>query len=1129
MSELNKTAALPSDHESRNRAIVEFDKNMVVVAGAGSGKTSLLIERVLYQLLSAEIEPATFVAMTFTESAAAEMRARLRSSLEQLATLPPEELQQSRSEAGRLFARLSELEWSPEQIAEYSNDILSKLDAASVVTIHGFCSNLLRRHPVESGVSVEFRVDEGGELERLLDATWPEVLRSSSADPVRAAELEEILELTELSDLRKVFDMLVKSPAPLEAWAAGRIPELDNFNINMDAFRGAPERLRAMAAVAGATLFGNMCVEAAERIEFVISNPQVPLRTRFSSALDAVDASQKLSKEDRDWAEKICKELRHLWETDHAGIAKIIRWLAAPALETQRRRTREGWIAFDGLLVSARNLLRDHPEVRRDECRRFRAIFVDEFQDTDPLQYEIVLLLSENLNVPPARDPWSVQLSPGKLFVVGDPKQSIYRFRGADIGAYARAVDKIVEQGGAVLRLNVSFRSPSEILKPIDKIFVKWLDAQTEDEEHARAAPEYDAIVSFRPEPKLRFGGSPRVEIWSVAGTRAEQRRESEAEWIAAHIAENMNKRGLSAGEHSILLRAFSNVYVYSRALQKRNIPFLLEGGRTFYERVEVTDLLSWLRAVAEPNDSVAHLAALRSVAGAVPDAELARYANAGGAFSSNEIVDAQLFPGIHRTFTLIKKIRSYSSLAPDDAVRKILFETHLIELHAGGFDGAQRVANLEKCEQIASSLALDQRLTLHEITKEFARRLTTADVEPERSLSEAGIDAVRLITIHKSKGLEFDIVYLADLAREDGGKRGESYLKYHESERALEVYLQSSRRRTRASVEYKTNGEIHENAEDRRLFYVASTRARERLIFVAGEARSSLRTPWRERLCSAFSYDPEAPDRALLSDGLVLHCAQPAKIDITQITQAAAADALAPARRFLALQKNAAGARPPLVAPAGGGDFPGADSGESEDIIKIKNTREMDEFGDANDRIRRTEAIAAGVAVHQILQRADFASGEPLISNSELEKIARTAARDAHANENGVVSDVKNIMVAFEKSKLRERLRKVKIIARELPLLAHNSNVAGAPSAAGFADLVFEESGELVVADWKTGHPARERGANENAQFSEEERYSRQVLWYVRAVAETSQRPARAELFFIRADCSIVIKPPEN
>jgi ATP-dependent helicase/nuclease subunit A len=1136
----------PPDANDRERAVVERERNVVVVAGAGSGKTSLLVERALYSLLWGHVEPGRFVAITFTEAAAQEMRRRMRDSLEDLESASGADPNYRTKEGAFLHARARAEGIADETLRARARAASASIPTSAITTIHGFCSGCLRRHPVEAGVPLDPRLDDGAVLETFVDAEWWETLRALDPNDPEAAFA---LETFDPNDLREWFAGLLHPSIP----GAPEDPK-DRDAAAREALGswmgGWGDRLRASAAKIthkSGQKFAAWLRGMADQVDAILAGG-LPNYLKSNPPRLAGGSNTTLPDEEIKFAKRVERTLEILRSVDDAAVARAVAVLRPFAAAARRKFLAAGWLSYDGLLVHTRNLLRDDPNIRREEGGRLQAILVDEFQDTDPLQYEIVFFLAEAAGGAPARDAWSVRLAPGRLFLVGDPKQSIYRFRGADIEAYRRAEEKVLAEGGIRLALHANFRSPAELLAPLHRLFSDWLTPQNEEETAARAAPSYESMVAHRDGPKPKFGTSPRVEVWSPEASDDSQekgaaaRRRREADWIADEIHRQLScapgdpAHQDSKGRHdpkdfAILLRAFSDVAIYAGALQRRGIPYLLEGGRTFYERCEVAELLAWIRVVSEPNDAVALLAVLRSAAGAVPDAELARYAadspaprSAPGRWSADAAVDSQQYPGIARTFALVRELRALAGVLPaDDALRAILDRTRLRELHAAGFDGAQRIANLEKCQEIASRLAREDSLPIDGIAFELERRAKDSNDEGEGSLSESGIDAVSVLTIHASKGLEFDVLFLADLARAPRESRARSELAFREPAgpaglRGLVASAKRSGKRTTASALASLREAIHAAAEDRRILYVAATRARERLVLVASEPSHGPANSWISRIRGIFGADVGSEAGTISPERDVLLRIPPKKLGTASLARRAEVDLIAAARSFEELAALArAGARPPIESPSGLREELEAEADDPGSESQLSHTRSQSSAA----------ARAVGLAVHSLLETADFTGRGPLASDAAIESASRRAALTAGAEAVIVVSEVARLLAALAGGRLRTRLASARIVGRELPVFLRNKNPGRAVDAkyqtlysitcTGIADLLIEERDGLVVVDWKTDEASSEAELRNAAA-----RHRTQVSFYAQALSEAAARPVRGELFFVRLDKAV-------
>lgn len=1084
----------PDDAEARELAITTMGRNMVVVAGAGSGKTSILVERVLYLLLSGAIPPAGLLAITFTEAAAAEMRVRLRDALELVASGA-----EGNGLAMRTAARFREQGWSDATIVEHARDVASQLDAGSILTIHGYCNALLRRYPVHARVSPGFAVATLHELEQEAEQAWIQILQNETPGDARGDALSDLLDEFDPSDLKQWFSCLLDPAVPVEEWAREGTHNDSAGEWFSAQLAGARERLAALLPGLPNTKFTALVADCKYKLERFEAGGIAAI-SAMAPVPDGDTKSAKIPADDVEFAKRVRRLLNMIIQINDAAVNLAVGWMIPPVLKIRERLRRRGWMTFDAMLSEARDLLRDHPAVRRSEAGRIQALLVDEFQDTDPLQYDIIFYLCGDSRSVEIRDAAAIPAVPGKLFIVGDPKQSIYRFRGADIAACTRAMDKLVRDGALRIELNTSFRSPSEMLDPLDQLFKDWIPAQNALEAEAHAAPEYCSIVGHRRDGDRRFGPAPRVEVWLANGESASERRREEALWLADSIYNNITENGLRAADHVILLRAFSNVSIYSRALERRGIPFLLQGGRTFYQRTEVNDLISWMRAVAEPADSVALLAAMRSPSGAVPDSELQQFIRAGGAWDVRRLPGGE-FPGVDRVFCMLRELRQFARRHPVAAVfRELLQRTRLYELHAAGFDGAQRIANLQKCRQIVLDLADTRGFSLDEIARELSTRSAESDAEGERSLGDSGVDAVTIFTIHGAKGLEFPIVYVADLQRSDQTLRNDTILRPGPGRSICAV--------ARKSKIYSSQGAMrelqqlaHDDAEMRRYLYVAATRASERCIFVLGTATRGAGGEWPSRIRAAFGVDrgsPEGPAHG----GRVWVRRQPEKTGDASLATRSTVDCTPAVKRFEAARSAmAAGVRAPLRSPS---------------ITKDK-MREVNLDEDAPDRgVRiggRSNGRAVGIAIHTILQKLTFGDTAAAGVANLLDRAVTDAAAACGIAPDAVRSDVADIMKRFLNSGLHKRLAGATVHSRELPM------IEPAPGGAihGFADIVFEERGLWICGDFKT-----DRITNDNDLREAVDRYAPQVTWYATTLAKAAGRPVRAELLFIRADRAI-------
>jgi ATP-dependent helicase/nuclease subunit A len=1133
------------DAADRRRAVTDFTGNLVVTAGAGTGKTALLVERALNLIAGHGVEIESLAAITFTDKAAAELKLRLAGGLEDLRALAARRADPAAAagdgEAARSYAWLAgEAGVAPETIAGRALAALLDLDAAVVSTIHAFCVEILKRHPTHAGVDPGFAVDEGAAFDALFET---EARRAAAVElgiaAPRAPLWRRVLERPDgIGAVRDIARHLGSYRIPGAAVEPDRPYAPPPAKTLLGA--GVESLLRDVARLRrdGRGMNPNMAL-ALESEEVLLTallegGPEAlataaaPWSARTikekdpapGKKLSGIDAAELVDVHGR-----VRKLLSDVIQVDEAAIAPLVDAARPLGADGREALLRAGFVSFDGLLRLTRDLLAARPALRRALAARWRTILLDEFQDTDPLQYEILFFLAEAPGAS-ADDAWRTRLEPGRLFIVGDPKQSIYRFRGADIEAYERAVARVLECGGARLVLSASFRSPGEVVEPIDRMFRAWMK---EDRDAGGIfQPRYEPIVSAA--GPAAPGADPRVEIWRVeAEGDATARRRAEAAAIAGWIAARAGIPGPAVGPGppgaspafggiALLLRSLNDAGLYTRALRRAGIPFVVDGGKDFYERPEVGDLLSLLRAIANPNDGAAILAVLRSPLGGCPDEELARFAAAGGRLdrAGEPAAGGGDWPSVTRTLRLIEALRGRLRGAPaDDVVRAAMEETPLLLLHASAWEGSQRVANLEKLVAEAETLAR-RGLSLEEILGVLEDQFRTGKEGAESPLADETVDAVRVLTIHKAKGLEFPVVFVPDLARRPppGGAR-ETEVEWLPlpGGGTLAIRLTDGTRNL-ARVRRDLLDARHAIAEEQRVFYVACTRARERLVLIDGDPGARSPTAWVEAL-GPLGYDRavDLPDGGAISPGVRHRRIAPAPPPV-----AAPAAAIDPAwgeaaTRFAsAAAAAAASARPPLRWPTGGRDAGISGAGEA----------------DAGPAVRprspgpgREVARLAGSAVHAALERWDFRDPR------SLRDAARHAAEQAAAERGPgddaslgreAAAEAAAIVEAFLAGPLPRRLAGLEVLGREVPILFRDAEGA---TWTGACDLLYREAGgTLVVADYKTdrieGDPVAAAAA-----------YREQVAVYLEAVRRVfPESPVRAEILFLRTGAAVTVPP---
>jgi ATP-dependent helicase/nuclease subunit A len=838
----------PKDQENRLRAMTELGTTMLVEAGAGTGKTRILVERFINCLRAGAPLPA-IVAITFTEKAAGDLRQRLTARLEVLLGGDPAELQDS--------PPLDDAERERLQRA------LDDIDTAMVSTIHSFASRLLRERPVEAGIDPVFaQLDELGS-ELLLTRLWREWLEAGEEGPAAAGKPELAAALAAGVSLSAVQGVaaeyfgrrhsLAGEPAAPAFDAAAIVDDLHTWI--------APMRTACACCLDQEDrLCGGMLRLADELEALDRSADPVDLgwslvalkqrRTSYGGKSAGARGNWPGGKDDPLGARD---EALDQVESAALGFSQYLADLTAAAARgfvgfASTRQLEAGILDFDDLLGRARDLLAGRTaspaearRVREFFQTRFACLLVDEFQDTDPLQVEIVFLLCAD---DPAADDWEcVRLTPGKLFLVGDPKQSIYRFRDADIAIFQR-VKQLVAAQGAVLDIWQNFRTLPGVVHWVNTTFATIIGDVDED-----LRPAYRAIDPWRVDADARRKVTALRPGLPLQEWKAEEVRAAEAGMIAAFLA-GLDEQGWTVGsgdqaqsarlgDVTILLRTFTGIEHYERALRDANVPYRVEGGKSFFQRPEVVDVLAGLRAVDVPGDELAVYAALHGMLFGFSDEELYAFHAAGGRFDPFAAPEAEAAQsGISEALALLRELHeARTTRSISHVVDRLIRATNLLEVLAADGGGAQASGNLGKLVELADAFSAEDDATFHAYVRKLGELQGRAE-EGESPVGEAG-EFVRLMSIHKAKGLEFPIVVLADTGAQPRSiayndiviDRRRRRLLFGISVDPPDGTAKAQRCQLEGDAVVRTRETDAQTFESRRLLYVAATRAMDRLV----------------------------------------------------------------------------------------------------------------------------------------------------------------------------------------------------------------------------------------------------------------------------------------------------------
>jgi ATP-dependent exoDNAse (exonuclease V) beta subunit len=1135
-----------------------LDDTLVIEAAAGTGKTTELVKRIVRILAAGRAEIGNIVAVTFTEKAAGELKLRLREALDAERTLA-----------------------TPAAEREYLNRALKSLEEAHVNTIHGFCAELLRERPVEARVDPLFSVLTESQAERLFDQAFDGWIQEQLQDPpegVRRALRRTVWQrFGGMTREETPIDRLRSAAGDLANWRDFMAPWTRRTFDRSAAIRRIVARLHAFAELSDSPSYARdtffLDTAAARHLSREIQMHE-------AEDLDGLEARLVDLSRDRNFTTKLRvgrgpgykrgvtrqqvldahTELRTLLEQFRmdadADLAALLQQeLRGAIARYEELKAREGALDFLDLLLKTRDLVKGNAPVRRGFQERFTRIFIDEFQDTDPLQAEILLLLSSD---DPEQTNWrAVTPIAGRLFIVGDPKQSIYRFRRADVGIYREVCEHLVSSGARPLKLKKSFRSVPGIQASVNTAFAPLMhgDPRTLQADYVALEPERDelknqpSVVALPvPEPYgMRNLSAQAIETSLPDATGAF------VEWILSESKWKVTERtgDQPVPVHSrhicILFRRFVSFGAdvtepYVRGLEARGIPHVLVGGKTFHDREEVETIRAALAAIEWPDDELSVFATLRGALFSIGDEELLEWKQKYNHFHPFRIPDlgpltsdVRHLEPIVEALRLLRELHRKRNYVPvAETLQRLLDATRA---HVGFVlrkAGEQALANVLHVAELARQYEADGGLSFRGFVDELRVAAETAQAA-EAPILEEGSDGVRIMTVHKAKGLEFPIVILADitckLSRQDAGRWLDP------PNRMCAMKLAGW-----APIDLLVH-DAEEAARDReeaiRLAYVAATRARDVLVVPA--VGDGVYEGWLEPLTSAIYPAPAERRRPQKAPGCPAFASKDTVLNRPN-GDPATADTVAPGAYAngvvwwdpkllrLGIQSTFGLRRDDLIVKDGD-MFAVEDRLADYERWRDGRARERDEASHPGVRFQTATAWAAEAArdgVDEIIAESSAievveiagAEGRPrgprfgtlvhavlavVPLDADLESVRRTTETqgrilDANPEERAAAVQV---VVTVLQHELMARARRAAFVRREAPITwLHKDGTL----IEGVLDLAFDEPSKTIVVDFKTDY---ELSAGEA-------RYRAQLQQYVNAVMRATGRPASGVLFRI-------------
>ena len=1058
-------AATPRQGE----AITLHDKSMVVTAGAGTGKTYVLVQKYIDLLRTRGVTVPQILALTFTDKAAAEMKERIRAEI---------------------------LRQDGPQWAKAAEDFM----IAPVQTFHSFCAQVLREFPIEAGLEPGFAVLDEQQTSRIHSTAYEELIHTRQAGPVNEA-LVHVLSITDQYTLKTILSALygkreqyarffaalgTDENQVLAVWKR----EVDAFrDVEIAALRSDPSFASCLRTLLGfASAYEGVDDKAAIFLQEIrpllcrLAEPADPAEY-CSAALELVCrkpgniGSKKIWKaEDLDDFKKARKNLTEILERKHSlfrmtvdtadpVITGSIRFLRDLSVVFSRYaelagngKASAGGLDFSDLILHARQLFVEQRElVATHFMPRFRYILVDEFQDTDLAQFDIILSI---IGTPsPATD---------CLFIVGDPKQSIYLFRDADVTRFKEAQEIISAAcRGRVVNLDTSFRSTKEVIGLSNLIFSRLL-----------ASAEKPWEFGYEPVniSESRAGHAGSVELLlPPKGSDAAGTKRNEAGMLARRIHSIVNAQPLSVyveepdhsfvqrparyGDIAILLEARTSLSYYLSALGEYGIPFYVHGGTGFYHRQEVYDLCNILAFLEHRHDNISLAGILRSPYFGVKDTELFSIAQENGRTLWEKLVayaDRTGAGPATRARDLLTSWQQYAGRSGlVSLLRRILAESGVYTVYAALPAGEQILANLEKLVSMARNREEAGNYSLADFTADLRQAMDEDEREGEAPLDALAENAVNIMTVHAAKGLEFPIVFVPDMGSAFRDRPGPIMIgdnpllvgvkvpnpadNYEMTESAVMVMLRELQRQK-------------ERAERKRLLYVSLTRARDHL-FMSGTAPEDSGLSFdlgRSRIEWVFTALSVTGD-AIASGGLVLPSGL--RLSIVSDPLAIPAETGRVSPELLVVPGECAGKSGTWSGPQ---YSPGPERVKVESVSDIEKDKKGKEL--VSVPVSTRESVASkylpgvdgtkkGTIVHEVLRGRDSA----------------TVLKEYGEYSEGYVRQCEEIVARFFSSDL---IKRVKRSYCEMPFVVM---IDGKPTSGKIDRLCELDDGSWVVIDYKS------------------------------------------------------------
>ncbi|MCX6055354.1 MAG: UvrD-helicase domain-containing protein [Chloroflexi bacterium] len=1071
--------------QTQREAAGERARDVAVTAGAGSGKTKTLVARYT-SLLADGVDLRRVVAITFSDKVAREMRSRVREALDELIA-----------------------DASGEEEPILWSDLKAKMDSARISTIHSLCAEMLRAHPVEAVVDPRFEVLEEGEQL----AIAKQVVADTMVELVSSALFDPLFRLMKTDEVSKLLSFLLNKRLDVrEAFESGLDPE-KRICQALEILLQDPSIVESIKALQGFTehdLYADAGDRLGSQVETLLG--LWSQAEKHLAASDYIACAGSLFEARRNHmnlrigpkgsgAKEILKVLQELYDQilhpicggknpadEPPGVEAEVNFglaldLVRQAFDLLHERYREvltkrSALDFDDLEGGAAKLL-EIPQVRKLWQEQIDALLVDEFQDTNKRQLAIVRGLAG---------------SEGRLFVVGDAKQSIYRFRRADVTVFRELEAQTKAREGLALSLEMTFRAHEPLLLVMEDLLRCTME--TVDDPARPYSVPFQAMTAYHKEPQEGIRG-PHAEFVYGAGSNAKTGRAHASCALAERLLELKDEGQIRKWDDvTLLFRASTGFAPFESAFEDANIPFVTVAGRGFYDRPEIRDVLNILRALSDPSDDLAMAGLLRSPAFGLTDAALYQ-------------LRQQSNPPAHYWTALHEDLRVLSEQDQERANRAVMRLEALMPL-VDRIPVAELLKKLVDATDYRSILAIgDTRGASGRLWRNLDKLVGDAQVSRKVSvrdfldylatINDAGAKegeapaeaqgSVRLMTIHKSKGLQYPIIVFADASREKPNSR-DSFFLLPELGLAFQMDPEPMLYHIAKQMDKAQN-----EAEAKRLLYVAFTRAQQKLI-VCGHVTANKKgnykaAAWLQILQDAIGIDADTLIREAGKEQLyqtasgqgVRAWALPLESGLFRKGEVRETQALEESRES------------PIFAPL---------LEEKQMSISIDQEGEIRNFR-VTGATAQVSPFVVGKMVHKAIELWLF-PGEPKLKTLLL-STAMTAGLARPAHQEAAIRETLELLGRLQASPLFSEMSQAEERFHELPYLI----LVGDHTENGYLDVLYRSPEGWQIVDFKS-----DRIANEEYRAKLLETYTPQVQRYSRAVESLLGLPVRARLCFL-------------